>query len=462
MPTETAHERPSIWSIAGPSILVFMLSSIANLLIIKVVASLGTPSVAAATAGQRILFILIALLMGMGSATTALVSRAWGAGDISQATAYTRLAMGVGLVVCVTLALLGAALAEPLAVFFHLHGETRALAVGYLRWLCLFAPAHGLVMILSTACRATGDAKTPLYLGIISNGTSVLCAYGLAYGAWGLPAMGVHGAAIGWGLAFTLCFLAYMFLWIQGRLRLPFTLPSVLPSVLPSALPFALPLATPSRAPRASLNHFLRICLPATTEQLIMQAAMLLFIGFVASYGTSAFAAYGVGINLFGIALVIGLGFSIAASAVVGQLLGAGDPEGALQSAYHALKLAVATLLGTGILSALFSTPLSQLMVSDPKVASTAAQFVLILGLMQPLMAVDLVFGGAMRGAGDTRFPLIAGMVAILGVRLPLAALFSWLQFPVWTIFSVFVVDQLVKALLLSWRFRQKRWLSVL
>lgn len=446
MPTATTHERPSIWSIAGPSILVFMLSTIANLFIIKVVASLGTPSVAAATAGQRILFILIALLMGMGSATTALVSRAWGAGDIPQATAFTRLAMRVGLVVCVTLALLGAILAEPLAAFFHLHGETRALAVGYLRWLCLFAPAHGLVMILSTACRATGDAKTPLYLGIVSNGTSVLCAYGLAYGAWGLPALGVHGAAIGWGIAFTLCCLAYMFLWVRGRLRLPFALPQPLPS----------------RAPHASMNHFLRVCVPATTEQLIMQAAMLLFIGFIASYGTSAFAAYGVGMNLFGISLVIGLGFSIAASAVVGQLLGAGDPEGALQSAYHALKLAVVTLLGTGILSIVFATPISQFMVSDPEVARTIAQFVVILALMQPLMAVDLVFGGAMRGAGDTRFPLIAGMVAILGVRLPLAALFSWLQLPVWTIFSVFIADQMVKALLLNWRFRQKRWLSVL
>ena len=440
--SERPHKRMSIWSIAGPSILVFLISTIASLLIIKIVSGLGTPAVAAVTAGQRIHFIQLALLMGMGSATTALVSRAWGGQSPALATAYTKLSLKVGLLVCGSLSVMAALLAGPIADFFQLSGETHELAVSYIRWLYLFAPAQGLVMMMSTACRAVGDAKTPLYIGIISNGVSVFGAYALAYGVWGLPAMGVEGAAIGWGIAYMIAALVYMLAWWRDSLLLPFR--------------------QPAHAAVTNFKRFVAICMPATVEQLIMQGAMILFIGFVAGYGTEAFAAYGVGMNLLAVAMVIGLGFSIAASASVGQSLGAKDPQAAVESSNHALKLACITLTATGIGSALFATPISEFMVEDEKVAQITAQFLLALALLQPLMAIDFVLGGAMRGAGDTRFPLIAGLVTILGVRVPLAALCTWLELPVWCVFSVFIADQLVKSVMIIVRYRRKRWMKVL
>ena len=340
------------------------------------------------------------------------------------------------------MSLIAILLAAPLAHFFQLDAASHPLAVSYIRWLSLFGPSVGIVLTLNTAFRAVGDARTPLFIGIFSNVISVLGAYAFAYGRWGLPAMGVNGAAIGWGVASSLSALAYVLLWTNGRLSLPF--------------------AYSKHTASTSLRRFLTICMPATIEQLIMQAAMLLFIVFVAGYGTAAFAAYGIGMSLFAVAAVIGMGFSIASSALVGQALGAGKPQAAIDHAYHALRLSVGTMLVTGTLSVIFAKTLADFMVDDPIVARLTVQFVLALAVLQPLLAVDFVLGGAMRGAGDTRYPLFAGLVTILCVRLPLAALISWLELPVVWIYSVFIADHSVKTILIVRRFRGRRWLPAL
>ena len=441
-----ADHTLNIWSIAGPSILVFLLTTLAGIAIIKIAATLGTESMVAVTAGQRIHFIQLALMMGMGAATTALISRAWGAENIGEAVAYKKLAVQVALAICIVISLLVTALAPAIADFFQLEEESRRLAITYIRWMFLFAPFQGIVMVMSTASRAVGDAKAPLYIGIVSNSISVFSAYALAHGKFGLPALGVSGAAIGWGVAYFVSALVYLISWYRGKLSLPFRAPR---------------LEVDQDAAGVDLKYFTRISLPAATEQLVMQGAMIVFIGFVASYGAAAFAAYGVGINLLSIAIVIGLGFSIAASAGVGQSLGAEDVQRAWDSSIQALRLAMIALTLVGALSAIFAKSISQFMVSDPSVVELTALFLVILAVLMPLLAVELVLSGAMRGAGDTRFPLIAGLITALGIRIPLAALCTWLGLPVWCVFSVFVVDQLVKCVLLIQRFRSKRWLNI-
>jgi putative MATE family efflux protein len=344
--------------------------------------------------------------------------------------------------VALAMSLLAIAFAEQLAGFFRLEDDSRVMAVSFIRWTCLFAPSQAIVMVLSTACRSVGDARTPLFLGVFANGISIFGAWVFAYGHFGLPAMGVSGAAIGWGLAFTFSAVAYLTLWIKRLLKLPY---------YPAA-----------DQPQTSLRHFINISMPATIEQFIMQAAMLLFIVFVASYGTAAFAAYGVGMSLFSVAAVIGLGFSIASSALVGQSLGAGNPEAALASAREALKLSLGIMVITGGLSALFATPIAAAMVDDPAVIELTAQFLVALALLQPMLAADFVLTGAMRGAGDTRFPLIAGLVAVVGVRLPLGAIIAWQQLPIIWIYAVFIVDQAVKLIIVFYRYRARRWLHTL
>ena len=97
-------------------------------------------------------------------------------------------------------------------------------------------------------------------------------------------------------------------------------------------------------------------------------------------------------------------------------------------------------------------------MIDDPEVVRLTVIFIYILGAAQPLMAVDFTLGGALRGAGDTRFPLLTTLIGLVGVRGSVAAVFAWLEFGVEWIFAALLLDYVVKSSLLAWRFRSGVW----
>ena len=97
-------------------------------------------------------------------------------------------------------------------------------------------------------------------------------------------------------------------------------------------------------------------------------------------------------------------------------------------------------------------------MIDDPEVVRLTVVFIYILGSVQPLMAIEYAMGGALRGAGDTRFPLIAVFSGLIGARVTLAILFAWCSLPVEWIFAALIADYIVKAILLTVRFRSGRW----
>ena len=88
-------------------------------------------------------------------------------------------------------------------------------------------------------------------------------------------------------------------------------------------------------------------------------------------------------------------------------------------------------------------------------------EFIYLLGGMMPLLAVDFSIGGSLRGAGDTRFPLMATMFSLIGMRCGLAALATYLGLPVVWVYAALVGDYLVKASMLIWRFQRGRWKTI-
>ena len=105
---------------------------------------------------------------------------------------------------------------------------------------------------------------------------------------------------------------------------------------------------------------------------------------------------------------------------------------------------------------------IASFMIQDPEVVRYTGVFIYILGAVQPLMAVEFTLGGALRGAGDTRFPLFAVLAGFLGVRISLAALFTWRGDPVEWVYAALIADYIVKSTMLTLRFRRGRWQSAL
>ena len=434
-------QMPSIMRLAWPAVVGNLAYSTVGLVDIKIVASLGSSAVAAVSTGHRIFWITQAVMIAVTTGTTALVARSWGAEDRAEAAQVTRASMLLCAVVALLMTLPAFFFADALAGIFELDDATVAAAADFIRVMSLFNVAFAVTMVIGSALRAAGDTMTPLWVGLATNVLNVVLVYGLVYGRFGLPALGVVGAALATGLSLLAGSLICLGLWCGGTLRVGFGVRGAFTS--------------------ARIRQIFHIGYPAGLEQAAMQVGFVVFLWIVSLYGTAPYAAYAIGVQILSFSFVVGVGFNIAASTHVGQKLGARDPEGAEDSGWRAMRLAVGTM---AVLSALIiagAGRIAAFMIDDPEVVRLTVVFIYVLGAAQPLMAIDFTLGGALRGAGDTRFPLVTTIAGLVVVRGCVAGLLALMDFEVEWIFGALLLDYCVKSSLLSYRFRQGVWKKI-
>ncbi|MDD9962316.1 MAG: MATE family efflux transporter [Gammaproteobacteria bacterium] len=425
---------------AFPSIVGNVAFSAVALVQTKFVGVLGPEALAAVGAGQRVFFAMQAVLIAVSAGTTALVARAWGAGDYNEASRVTMASLALAGLFALVVMVIGVTAARPVASLFGLDPVTLDLAASNIRMFSWFNLAFAVNFILSAALRASGDAWSPLWIGIGVNVLNLPLLYVLIFGHYGFPALGVAGVAAAAGISFSVGGAVLLILWLNQKFRVRHV--------------------GSGWWRRARLRRLLDIGYPAAAEQVVFQVGFFIFLMLIGNfYGTEAFAAYNVGGNLLMVCITVGFGFSIAGSTLVGQHLGAGDYPGAVRSGWRACALATLTMGGLGFLVALFAGELAAYFIGDePLTVRYTIILIYVLGAMMPLLAVEFALGGALRGAGDTRFPLIATLCGLIGVRCGLAVLFTYMELPVVWVYSAMVGDFLVKAVMLVVRFRRGRW----
>jgi putative MATE family efflux protein len=434
------YKRPTIWQLAAPSITANLMFSMVAMIQTKFVGGLGASAVASVGAGQRVFFALQALLMAIGVGTTALVARSWGAGQQEEASRIASSSLMLGGVVGLMLMVFGMAFSHRIAEIFGLDEPTAQLASRNIFWLSAFVIGFAIDIILSSALRAAGNAWTPLLFGLAVNLVNLPLLYVFIFGKFGAPRMGAAGAPFAGGLSFLLCGAVLVSLWMRQKLSLKFH-----PGHLFEKLRY---------------QRLLHIGYPVALEQLVLQFGFFLFVALIGRfYGTEAFAAYNVGVNMLNAAMVVGSGFSIAGATLVGQHLGAGDVDGAARSGWRACSMAVAAMSLIGFCIAINATALAHFFLGSDEIAvQRTTEFTYIMAAMLPLLGVDMAIGGSLRGAGDTRFPLMTSFLGLIGMRCMLAATFTWFHLPVIWVYSSIIGDYMLKGSLLIWRFRSGRW----
>ncbi|MCB1691921.1 MAG: MATE family efflux transporter [Pseudomonadales bacterium] len=433
--------RLGIWALAWPAILSNLLFSIIGIISIKIVGELGASAIAAVTTGQRIFFALQAVLMAISAGTTAMVARSWGAKDYAEAAKVTSVSLWIGNVVAIVLMLPCLLFSETIAGVFGLDKETTALAGHYIHYLSLFNVSFAINMVIGASLRAAGDTRTPLWIGGITNVVNVGLVYWFVFGGYGLEAMGVPGAAVANGLSFTFGAVIFLALWYRGKL--------------------VVGVGGKGSMSEKRVRQLVYIGYPAGIEQLIFQLGFVAFLWLVAYYGTAAFAAYGIGVQILSLSFVVGFGFSISGATLVGQHLGAKDPEGATAQGWRATFLAIGSMMVLSVGIVTFSGDIARFLIDDDEVVRLTVIFIYMLAIAQPLMAIEFTIGGCLRGAGDTRFPLLTTMSGLIGVRVGLAALFAWLGLSVAWIYGALIGDYIVKAIMLVSRFRSGKWRQI-
>jgi putative MATE family efflux protein len=438
------NKRPTIWQLAIPSIAGNLMFSMVAMIQTKFVGGMGAPAVAAVGAGQRVFFALQALLMAIGVGTTALVARSWGAGQQEEASRITSSSLMFGGLVGLIIMIFGMVFSHRIAEIFGLDEYTAQLASRNIFWLSTFIIGFAIDIILSSALRAAGNAWTPLLFGLAVNLVNLPLLYIFILGKFGAPSMGAAGAPFASGLSFVLCGAVLVSLWMRQKLTIKFFPGDIFKKV--------------------RYQRLMHIGYPVALEQLVLQAGFFLFLSLIGRYyGTEAFAAYNVGLNMLNAAMVVGVGFSIAGATLVGQHLGAGDVEGAARSGWRACTMAVAAMTLIGLTVVFNARSLAHFFLGSDEVAVLrTTEFTYIMAAMLPLLGVDMAIGGSLRGAGDTRFPLMTSFLGLIGVRCVLAATFTFFHLPVIWVYSSIIGDYMLKGSLLIWRFKSGRWKHVL
>jgi putative MATE family efflux protein len=341
--------------------------------------------------------------------TLARVGRFVGRGDVARATRTARVSLGLAVVLGVTVAVLtpwilaATAWATPRA-----SPEVLASARSYLAITLACSPAVVVGATGIAALQAAGDTRTPLVIGIGVNVVHVALNRVLILGAFGFPAQGPRGCGISTAVTFALQAIAVV--GVLALRRAPVTL----------------------RGPSddwASVRHEGRaiatIALPSFLERVLYHAGFLGYVAIIALLGDAPMAANQALMSIESVCYLSADGFGIAAAALVAQSHGRGDLAGSERLARKAGEYAVLMLTTLGLLAFVLRRPLLAAFSSDAGVMAEGLRTMPVLLLAQPFMAMSLVFGQSLRGAGDTRGALGVSAIGGLVVRLTCTSLFA-------------------------------------
>jgi putative MATE family efflux protein len=388
---------------------------------------------------NQMVWLVTVFFMAVGVGATAVIARARGANDMATANAALRQSLLLGLLMGLASTLIVLPLAPAMMQLLGAGPDVLPRGVDFLHISALSFGPTALLFLATAALRGVGDTRTPLLVMLGVNAINILISWLLINGNLGAPVLGVQGAAIGSAIARGSggVFLVALLL-LRGRsgLRLSFNL----------------------RPDWPMIKRIARVGAPSGAEQLVFQGALLVFVRFVTGLGTVAYAAHNVVINIESLSFLPGMGYAIAASALVGQGLGAGKPEEAEANAYEALLQGTVMMTVLGVIMMIIPQQLINIMAADPAVAQAGTGAMRLAGLLQPFLALNFIMSGALRGAGDTRWPLYTKIISTWGIRLPIVMIMLWLGFGLTGVWIGMATDFAVQGALAWWKFRQGRW----
>jgi putative MATE family efflux protein len=398
------RESRVIFTFALPMLIGNVLQQVYNLTDAWVVGQfVGKEALAAVGASFSIVFLLVALVMGVTMGSGIMISQFFGAGDMQRVRRTISTAYWYVLVASVLLTGLGLLVSRPLLMLLRVPDDVLQQAVTYLN--IMFA---GTVLTfgynaLSAVLRALGDSRTPLYFlataVTVNVGLDLCFVLGLGWGVAGAA----WATIISQGIAFAAS-LVYMqrsrheVLHIDVR-RMAFD--------------------------RQIFARSMRIGLPSGGQQTLVAAGFMALARLVNGFGTDAMAAYTAAGRLDSFAGMPAMNFAMALTTFVGQNLGAGKPDRVRRGFRATLLMSGTFALAATLLMVFAKEPLIRIFNTDPAVVTIGSRYLLIVGSCYVLFSTMFVTGAVPRGAGDTLIPFLISIVTLWIIRIPLSV---WLS----------------------------------
>ncbi|MGC8862591.1 MAG: MATE family efflux transporter [Armatimonadota bacterium] len=400
----------AVWYLAWPTAVNTLIQSaygVVNAIFVGMLPN-ATQSLAAVGIGSQGLMIQFGIIIGVSAGTSALVARSLGAQNYDDADRAMGQTLVLSVIAAVVTALPLILLARPIVQIIGAKGTAEALAAHYTSLIAWFSIPMFLLVNITAALRAAGDVRGPLVVNAAVIALNIVLDWFLILGHGPFPRMGVHGAAI----ATSVSRVVGMFLAFDLMRH----------SILRGAVHYL-------AFDWGWCKRILNIGWAAAIQNLLWSTASAGFrciLGALpAAQVNPAQAALTVSLAIESIAFMPGIAYSMAATPLVGQNLGAGKPDRAERSAWVAVGQAVFIMSSVALVFFFAPEWLARKFTQEKAVVSLIVSYLRIMAISEPFLALGMVLRGALQGAGDTRVPALITVGTFWVFRLPLAFLLA-------------------------------------
>ena len=418
------------------------------------VGSLGAVAISSIALNSSVLFFTNGLLIAISVGSTVLVAQSIGAGRVDRAAAGSRQSLILGLIY----GLLGAAvllsISGSLPVWMGGQAEVRPLAAIYLRWIVAGLPLYYPGLVLSAILRGYGDTRTPLRISLACNLLNVIGNFFLIFPTRTLTfqslsmtmpgaGLGVAGAAISTAVTQALTGLLMLMVFCFRR------------------FPLQLRRSQSYRLIRDDVRDIMRVGVPAALDRSSHTIGLLFYVRIIAVLGTVSLAAHQLSSAAESITYMPAIGFSTAATTLVGQSVGGKRYPDAWTFSKISVTLGTIVMSVMALILFLFSPALIRLFTDDAAVIALSVRTLRAYVWALPLFAVSIVSAGAMRGAGDTRVPFYYAMAGMWLIRLPLSLIaVHVLKFGLPAVWIAMGLDLAFRGLVMGRRLLKRTWIT--
>jgi len=433
-----------IMLLAGPAIMEMLMHTLVWTADTAMVGRLTPADIAAVNLGAHMMFTIVAIFGALGTGATAMVARYIGAKDVDKARQTASQAVGISVILGLIIATSGILLAK--TVFLRLVSDPQVISLGTEYTRIVYIGAYFLIpqMVGNAIIRGTGNTFIPFLSAAVANIFNIAADYVLIFGKLGFPALGSQGAAIATGTAQILGAAVTFYYLFRGS--------GVIKLSLGKLFAFE----------KTSVKTLVRLSVPAGLEMTMNEGSRLISSFWIAQLGTVAYAAHSVAVAGESLSFMPGYGFAVAAATLVGQRLGAGKPEAAMESTKRSVLLGVLLMGSVGVMFYLIPDKIMALFSTDRDTVYWAARSIRIGAFEQIPIAIAMITSGALKGAGDTAGPFRISLITNLCIRLPLIFLAVFIfKLPLTVVWMISVTQYVVEALLMTHRYRKGNWKNI-
>jgi len=439
-------ERPlrgEIYRLAWPSIVEQLLVMAVGMVSTMFVGQLRAEALVAVGLVNMIFMFVQSVFAALSTGTTVVVARLTGEQDPDGVNTTVSQSLTLSIIVSLSVTLLCYIFSDQILALFLGNAEEAVFNDARLYFLktLISLPFMMVSIIMGGALRGAGDTRTPMYSAGIANIVNIILSYVLIFGFAGIQGRGINGAAEAVVVSRAVSLIVILASLFLGKCVLK---PAWKRMINPDMV---------------IIRRILFVGLPASLEQIIMQGGFMTMQLIVIWMGTVEAAVYQIGMSVNSLAFMPVFGLALSATTLVGQNLGAKDPEKAEKSGRQTMYIAVILISIIAVLMFVFSRELASLYSSDPRVIELGSRVIRIFAIAEPSLAVMNVMSAVLRGAGDIRYIMFTSLVSIWGIRVLLSFLLEhFFGLGVIGMWYAIFIDLSVRASFYWLRFKAGKW----